>query len=51
LSPDRIRSVRHYDGMPIDAQSVADAILRQEGRPTAPMPAEPPVGVTTDRLT
>ncbi len=51
LSPDRIRSVRHYDGMPIDAQSVADAILRQEGRPTAPMPAEPPVGVTTDRST
>ena len=51
FGPDRIRSVRHYDGMPIDAQSIADAILRQEGRPTAPMPAEPPVGVTTDRST
>jgi 2-oxoglutarate/2-oxoacid ferredoxin oxidoreductase subunit alpha len=51
FGPDRIRSVRHYDGMPIDAQSIADAILRQEGRPTAPMPAEPPVGVTTNRST
>ncbi len=27
----RIRSVRHYDGLPIDAQSVTDGILRQEG--------------------
>jgi len=51
FGPERIRSVRHYDGMPIDARSVADAILRQEGKPTAPMPAEPPVGVTTDRST
>ena len=29
----RIRSVRHYDGLPIDARSVSDEILRQEGRP------------------
>jgi 2-oxoglutarate ferredoxin oxidoreductase subunit alpha len=28
----RIRSVRHYDGLPIDARSVSDEILRQEGR-------------------
>jgi 2-oxoglutarate ferredoxin oxidoreductase subunit alpha len=27
----RIRSVRHYDGLPIDARSVSDEILRQEG--------------------
>ena len=26
-----IRSVRHYDGLPIDARSVSDEILRQEG--------------------
>jgi 2-oxoglutarate/2-oxoacid ferredoxin oxidoreductase subunit alpha len=35
LSPDRIaklRSVRHYSGLPIDARSVTDDILVQEGR-------------------
>jgi 2-oxoglutarate/2-oxoacid ferredoxin oxidoreductase subunit alpha len=51
LGPDRVRSVRHYDGLPIDAQTVTDAILRQEGRPSSPVVAEPPVGVTTDRQT
>ena len=30
LSP-RVRSIRHFDGMPIDAVSVSDPILRQEG--------------------
>ena len=29
----RVRSVRHYTGMPIDARSVTDEVLRQEGRP------------------
>jgi 2-oxoglutarate ferredoxin oxidoreductase subunit alpha len=39
----RIRSVRHYDGLPINARFVSDAILEQEGMPpTAAMrsPAE-----------
>ena len=28
----KLRSVRHYDGLPIDARSVTDEILSQEGR-------------------
>jgi 2-oxoglutarate ferredoxin oxidoreductase subunit alpha len=35
LEPDlvtRLRSVRHYDGLPLDARTVTDDILRQEGR-------------------
>ena len=38
LPPDevgRLRSVRHYTGLPIDARSVTDEILVQEGRKTA----------------
>jgi 2-oxoglutarate ferredoxin oxidoreductase subunit alpha len=31
LAP-RIRTVRHYDGLPLDARTVTDAILRQERR-------------------
>ena len=27
----KLRSVRHYDGLPIDARSVTDAIVSQEG--------------------
>lgn len=27
----RLRSVRHYDGLPIDARTITDAILAQEG--------------------
>jgi len=27
----RIRSVRHYDGLPIDARSITDAVVAQEG--------------------
>ena len=37
MSPERIaklRSVLHYNGLPIDARSVTDAILVQEGRKT-----------------
>ena len=29
---DRLRSVRHYNGLPIDARSVTDDILEQEGK-------------------
>ena len=35
LSPariDKLRSVLHYNGLPIDARSVTDAVLIQEGR-------------------
>jgi len=28
----RLRSVRHYNGLPIDARSVTDDIISQEGR-------------------
>src|SRR5439155_11738416 len=49
LGPERVRSVRHYDGLPIDAQSVTDGILRQEGRrPPAPE-AETILGAREDR--
>jgi 2-oxoglutarate ferredoxin oxidoreductase subunit alpha len=34
----RVRSVRHFDGMPLDARAVSDPILAQEGR-TAPQAA------------
>ena len=44
LSPERIRSVRHYDGLPIDANTVADEILRQEGHGAVPVEPEPIVG-------
>jgi 2-oxoglutarate ferredoxin oxidoreductase subunit alpha len=33
-----IRSVLHYDGLPIDAKSVTDGVLHQEGK-LAPEPA------------
>jgi hypothetical protein len=33
------RSVLHYNGLPIDARSVTDEILIQEGRKTRPAPA------------
>ena len=32
---DRLRSALHYTGLPIDARSVTDEILRQEGQPIA----------------
>ena len=34
LSPDhqkKLRSVLHYDGLPLDARTVSDSILSQEG--------------------
>ncbi len=32
----RLRSVRHYTGVPIDARSITDGILAQEGRQVTP---------------
>jgi 2-oxoglutarate ferredoxin oxidoreductase subunit alpha len=37
LAP-RVRSVRHFDGMPVDARAISDPILALEGR-RAPKPA------------
>jgi 2-oxoglutarate ferredoxin oxidoreductase subunit alpha len=37
----RVRSVLHYNGMPIDARSVTDEILIQEGRKARPERAVP----------
>ncbi len=34
LTP-RLRHVRHYDGLPIDARTITDQILRQEAAPAA----------------
>jgi 2-oxoglutarate ferredoxin oxidoreductase subunit alpha len=45
---DRMRSVRHYDGMPIDAHSVAEGILGQEGRRTPAPEPESIVGARED---
>jgi 2-oxoglutarate ferredoxin oxidoreductase subunit alpha len=28
----KLRSVRHYNGLPIDARSITDEITNQEGR-------------------
>jgi 2-oxoglutarate ferredoxin oxidoreductase subunit alpha len=28
----KLRSVRHYDGLPIDARSITNAIVSQEGQ-------------------
>ncbi len=39
LSPDRLaklRSVLHFNGLPVDAQTITDAILAQEGQALAP---------------
>jgi 2-oxoglutarate ferredoxin oxidoreductase subunit alpha len=51
LSPERcakLRSVLHYNGLPIDARSVTDDILAREGfevaRRTAPAPASSMIG-------
>jgi 2-oxoglutarate ferredoxin oxidoreductase subunit alpha len=38
---DRVRSALHYDGLPIDARSVTEEILRQEGRAAGPPAAKP----------
>ena len=44
-----VRSVLHYNGMPIDARSLTDDILVQEGKKAAPVEAAPsaPKALTT----
>jgi 2-oxoglutarate ferredoxin oxidoreductase subunit alpha len=37
----RLRSVRHFNGLPIDARSVTDAILAQEGVRSGELVAQP----------
>jgi 2-oxoglutarate ferredoxin oxidoreductase subunit alpha len=37
----RLRSVRHYNGLPLDARSVTDEILIQEGKKDASPAVEP----------
>src|SRR6185312_15864256 len=53
LPPDAMvhaRSVLHYNGLPIDARSVTDDILMQEGRKARPAPAAAaPAGVAVAR--
>ena len=54
LPPDataHVRSVLHYNGLPIDARSVTDEILVQEGRKERPAPAVPAAaaGITVVR--
>ncbi len=35
---ERLRSVRHYNGLPVDARSVSDMVLEQEGMKSAAKP-------------
>jgi 2-oxoglutarate/2-oxoacid ferredoxin oxidoreductase subunit alpha len=42
-----VRSVLHYNGLPIDARSLSDDILIQEGRKAKPAPAAPVVAPVT----
>ena len=44
-----VRSVLHYNGLPIDARSLTDDILVQEGKKAAPVEAAPsaPKALTT----
>jgi 2-oxoglutarate ferredoxin oxidoreductase subunit alpha len=37
----KLRSIRHYNGLPIDARSVSDGVLSLEGRP---LPTGPRAG-------
>ncbi len=39
---EKLRSIRHYNGLPIDARTVSDGILRQEGVPVAATFSPPP---------
>jgi 2-oxoglutarate ferredoxin oxidoreductase subunit alpha len=32
IGPEKLRSVRYYGGMPLDARTVTDAVIKQEGR-------------------
>jgi 2-oxoglutarate/2-oxoacid ferredoxin oxidoreductase subunit alpha len=42
----KVRSVRHFTGMPVDARSVTEEILKQEGAPAAAAERRVPQGVT-----
>jgi 2-oxoglutarate ferredoxin oxidoreductase subunit alpha len=42
----RVRSVRHFTGMPVDARSVTEEILKQEGTPAPAAERRVPEGVT-----
>jgi 2-oxoglutarate/2-oxoacid ferredoxin oxidoreductase subunit alpha len=49
LSPERIakiRSVLHYDGLPIDARSITSSVLAQEGRGVSAHPGRAAGGAT-----
>jgi 2-oxoglutarate ferredoxin oxidoreductase subunit alpha len=50
LTPQRVlklRSIRHYAGLPIDGRSVTTELLKQEGIEPGPAPREPEFGVRT----
>jgi 2-oxoglutarate ferredoxin oxidoreductase subunit alpha len=50
LTPQRVlklRSIRHYAGLPIDGRSVTTALLKQEGIEPGPAPREPEFGIRT----
>jgi 2-oxoglutarate ferredoxin oxidoreductase subunit alpha len=50
LTPQRVlklRSIRHYAGLPIDGRSVTTELLKQEGIEPGPAPREPEFGIRT----
>jgi 2-oxoglutarate ferredoxin oxidoreductase subunit alpha len=50
LTPQRVlklRSIRHYAGLPIDGRSVTTELLKQEGLEPGPAPREPEFGIRT----
>jgi 2-oxoglutarate ferredoxin oxidoreductase subunit alpha len=50
LTPQRVlklRSIRHYAGLPIDGRSVTMELLKQEGIEPGPEPREPEFGIRT----
>jgi 2-oxoglutarate ferredoxin oxidoreductase subunit alpha len=46
----RVRSVRYYEGLPLDARSVFEDVLRQEGRPVLPTAATEEPGATEEEV-
>jgi 2-oxoglutarate ferredoxin oxidoreductase subunit alpha len=45
---DKVRSVLHYTGLPIDARFVTDSVLAAERGGTPPAPAEPPAALRSE---
>jgi hypothetical protein len=43
----KLRSIRHYAGLPIDGRSVTTELLKQEGIEPGPEPREPEFGIRT----